>query len=43
MRNRDKVLAELMLLWSRTLEQHKLSFEEWMSRGSYAGHLGQAA
>lgn len=37
MSRQDKEYAELLLLWARTLDQHRLSWEAWVERKHQTG------
>jgi hypothetical protein len=38
---RDRIRAELLLRWSRTIDQHGLSFETWLTvAGAASGRAG---
>jgi hypothetical protein len=34
---RDRIFAELLLRWSRTIDEHGLSFEMWLAVADAAG------
>jgi hypothetical protein len=37
---RDRIFAELLLRWSRTIDEHGLSFEVWLAAADTAGVRG---